>query len=107
MPTITIKNLDNKSIDYNDRDQSVLSVLHENGVDWMHACGAKGRCTTCKMIVHEGMSAISENSPFETQSKSLGKLNDNERLACQCSVSEDLIISVPEVSKLPHLNYSK
>lgn len=106
MPTITIKNLDNKSIIYTDSNQSVLKVLHENNVDWMHSCGAKGRCTTCKMIVHEGITSLSAYSAFEEQSISLGNLEDNERLTCQCHTTEDIVISVPESSKMPHINYS-
>ncbi len=105
MPTITIKNLDNKSVAYADTSQSVLGVLHENNVDWMHACGGKGKCTTCKMIVHQGIDALSAHSVFEKEYLSTGRLQHNERLACQCNTSEDITISVPESSKLPHLNY--
>ena len=106
MPTITIKNLENKSIICTDTSQTVLQVLHENNIDWMHACGAKGRCTTCKMIVHEGLVALNKESVFEKQFRSLGQLKKNERLTCQTQATEDLLISVPESSKMPHINYS-
>ena len=106
MPTITIKNLDNKSISYNDTNQTILSVLHENNIDWMHSCGAKGRCTTCKMIVHNGLAEMNTESNFEKQYRSIGQLQPNERLTCQTQATEDLIISVPESSKMPHINYS-
>lgn len=106
MPTITIKNLDNKSIYYSDTHQSVLTILHENNVDWMHACGKKGRCTTCKMIVHTGLDNLTEVSEFEKNCQSRGRLNENERLTCQCQALDDIVISVPESSKMPHINYS-
>jgi len=106
MPTITIKNLDNKSICYKDTNQTILSVLHENNIDWMHACGAKGRCTTCKMIVHKGLAEMNKESTFEKQYRTIGQLLLNERLTCQSQATEDLIISVPESSKMPHINYS-
>ncbi len=106
MPTITITNLDNKHIVYTDTSRSVLNVLHENNIDWMHACGAKGRCTTCKMVVHRGHEILTEVSVFEKQFKSEGKLQENERLACQCQATKDLVISVPESTKMPHINYS-
>jgi 2Fe-2S ferredoxin len=106
MPTITIRNLDNKSIIYNDTTQSVLSVLHENNIDWMHACGTKGRCTTCKMIVHTGLDDLTDISEFEKKYKTNGQLKENERLTCQCKALDDIVISVPDSSKLPHINYS-
>ena len=106
MPTITIKSLDNKSIIYTNSGQSILKILHENNIDWMHACGAKGKCTTCKMILHQGIASLSDLSSFEKECRILGKMQQNERLACQCSASEDIVISVPESSKMPHINYS-
>ena len=106
MPTITIKNLDNKSIIYTDTNQSVLSILHENNIDWMHACGKKGRCTTCKMIVHVGLDNITDVTEFEKKYKLRGQLSANERLTCQCQALDDIVISVPESSKMPHINYS-
>lgn len=107
MPTITIKNLDNKSVTYTDTNQTVLNILHENNIDWMHACGAKGRCTTCKMIVHTGLKTLSSESSFEKQFRSLGKLQVGERLTCQCQATEDILISVPKSGKMPHINYSE
>jgi len=106
MPTITIKNLDNKSIIYTDTNQTVLTILHENNIDWMHACGKKGRCTSCKMVVHVGLDTITGVSEFEKKYKLIGQLNENERLTCQCQALDDLVISVPESSKMPHINYS-
>jgi len=106
MPTITIKNLDNKSIPHQAEKKPALILLHENQVDWMHACGGKGRCTTCKMIVHEGEESLTAKSPFEKQCSEDGRLDHNERLACQCQVKDDLVISVPESGKLPHVKYS-
>jgi len=106
MPEITVSNLNEKSISFNESTSSVLKVLHENYVDWMHACGGKGRCTTCKMIVLKGMEYLSPESDFEKKVKKLGALRQNERLACQCLASGDITIRVPEQNKLPHLTYS-
>jgi len=106
MPTITIENLNNKSITYDDTNQTILGVLHENNIDWMHACGAKGRCTTCKMIVHKGLTEMNKETHFEKQYRSIGQLKPNERLTCQSLATKNIVISVPESSKMPHINYS-
>ncbi|MDX1627384.1 MAG: 2Fe-2S iron-sulfur cluster-binding protein [Fulvivirga sp.] len=106
MPQITVANLSDKTIETNDKQSSVLKVLHENFIDWMHACGGKGRCTTCKMIVERGLDNLSPHSEFEMKVKKWGALNDNERLACQCSLGGDIVIRVPHQNKLPHVRYS-
>lgn len=105
MPQITIDNLNNKIISFLKSDR-VLTLIQRDLVDWMHACGGKGRCTTCKMIVLSGMEALTPHSPFEKKCRDRGLLKQEERLACQCSISGDLIIKVPEECKLPHMNYS-
>ncbi len=105
---ITIKNLNNLTVVSNDNDKTVLSILHENYVDWMHACGGKGRCTTCKMKVISGMENLSEITDGENRFAVMGKLNlDEERLACQVKIFDrEVEVSVPEESKLPHLKYT-
>jgi 2Fe-2S ferredoxin len=105
MPQITIDNLNNKIISYPGEDR-VLTLIQQDFVDWMHACGGKGRCTTCKMIVLSGMEALTSPSPFEKKCRDRGLLKQEERLACQCRASGDIIIKVPEECKLPHIHYT-
>lgn len=107
MPKIVIKNLDNKTIVSNDNTKTVLSLIHQNGIDWMHACGKKGRCTTCKMIVEEGMENLEELTDQESRFREMKALKPNERLTCQAILNTGtIVIKVPEVGKLPHLNYT-
>lgn len=106
MPKILIRNLNNKVILANDNSSSILNDIHNAGVDWMHACGAKGRCTTCKMVVHSGIESFGPDSEAEAKFRTLGKLKDNERLSCQNNLQGDLEISVAEGNKFPHMNYS-
>ncbi|MBO3698957.1 2Fe-2S iron-sulfur cluster-binding protein [Roseivirga sp. E12] len=106
MPKILIRNLNNKVIIANDSSSSILNAIHNADVDWMHACGAKGRCTTCKMVVHSGIESFDPDSEAETKFRALGKLKDNERLSCQNKLKEDVEISVAEVNKFPHMNYT-
>jgi len=108
MGRIIIENLDGKSIDYNDNTKRLLDVLLEE-VDWMHACGGKGRCTTCKAVILSTSEELPELNESELRFKALGRLNENERLACQFQLKNDndLTIRVHENNKLPHLNYSE
>lgn len=106
MPKIIIKNLNNQEVDAYDSNKSVLQHIGEAYIDWMQACGGKGRCTTCKMIVHQGLEMLTPLSSTEEKYKNLQRLAEGERLACQCSVRGNIIVSVPEKYKLPHINYS-
>ncbi|MEQ8810457.1 MAG: 2Fe-2S iron-sulfur cluster-binding protein, partial [Imperialibacter sp.] len=65
MPKIVIQNLNNKRLFSENSGRTLLSILQENYIDWMHACGGKGRCTTCKAIVHEGLALLGELTEAE------------------------------------------
>ncbi|HRK53654.1 MAG TPA: 2Fe-2S iron-sulfur cluster-binding protein [Cyclobacteriaceae bacterium] len=106
MVKIVIENLDRKELEVNNSSKTVLNHLHEHYLDWMHACGAKGRCTTCKMVVVNGAENLNEFTYAEIKYKNRGELGQNERLACQAKASGDIIIRVPNSGKLPHMNYS-
>lgn len=107
MPSITIQNLANKTVVFDKSVQSALQAFGEAGIDWMQACGQKGRCTTCRMQIVKGeehLSALSEN---ELRMQNLGRLQDGYRLACQCTATGDVVVRVPEVNKLPHMEYTE
>lgn len=106
MVKIVIENLAQKELSFIEPSDSILALMQANFIDWMHACGGKGRCTTCKMIVKKGMENLSPPTPFELRCRSQGQLSDNERLACQTKVFGFCQIRVPEESKMPHVVYT-
>ena len=106
MVKIIIENLGQKELTVSDGSKSALHHLHANFVDWMHACGGKGRCTTCKMIILEGEENLTAESPAERKYREDGQLAIHERLACQARVRGDVRIRVAEEYKLPHVRYS-
>jgi ferredoxin, 2Fe-2S len=105
MVKIVIENLARKEVVVNDCSKSVLGILHGQGIDWMHACGGKGRCTTCKMIVVEGPERLSPMTAAEHDYLRQGAIKNNERLACQVKVLGDVVVQVPDEGKLPHVIY--
>lgn len=108
MPRIVIQNLGNLNIDSEHSVRKVIEIIHENGTDWMHACGKKGRCTTCKMIVVQGMENLSPETERELFYRSQNRLRNNERLCCQSQLLKDeLVIRVAEINKFPHLEYTE
>ena len=106
MVKIIIENLGQKELVLTDFKGSALQHFQAHFVDWMHACGGKGRCTTCRMIILKGAERLGRLTPAEEKYRRAGLLRENERLACQVNVAGDLTIRVPEDSKLPHLTYT-
>jgi 2Fe-2S ferredoxin len=105
MVKIVIQNLSQREVIVNDPAKPVLRILQEAGVDWMTDCGGKGRCTTCRAIVIAGAENLTPNSPAELKYRGLGLLLPNERLMCQVRTKGDLILRVPDETKLPHMKY--
>jgi len=106
MPTITIENLASKTIECEGNSEKLLHILLAH-TDWMHACGGKGNCTSCKAIVRRGMEHLGERSPAEIKFIKLNKLQSDERLCCQVMVMGDVVIAVANEFKLPHLKYTR
>jgi 2Fe-2S ferredoxin len=108
MPQIVIENLFNLRIDFLIVPRKVIEIIHENGTDWMHACGKKGRCTTCKIIMKAGEENLSPLTPAEENFRQLGRLKENERLACQADLlGGEISVRVGNINKFPHMKYSK
>jgi 2Fe-2S ferredoxin len=106
MAFIVIDNLQSKRIISKDKREKLLHILLAE-TDWMHACGGKGRCTTCKLQILEGQEHVSERTDAENKYIKMGKLQSDERLACQVTISGDIKIQVKKETQLPHLNYKK
>ncbi len=109
MPKITISNQANKVVEFNLNNEpplSILAILQENNIDWMHACGGKGQCTSCKCNVISSQSKLSNKSKVESSFFEAGRILDNQRLTCQTMPLGDIIIEVPKKNKLPGVNYT-
>jgi ferredoxin len=71
------------------RGAKLLSILLDNQVKVLKACGGQGRCATCHVFVQKGMECLSAPTDQEKMTLSLMKIDQsNARLACQCTVEE-------------------
>lgn len=105
MPSVKIDNLGSKTIDCPEKCEKLLHILLKE-VDWMHACGGNGRCTTCRFDVISGMEGLSPETKVECTLRDMGKLGSNQRLACQVSVIKEVNIKVPAAYKMPNVTYT-
>ena len=101
-----IENLFKRTLDASDAGKTLLKHLQDNDIDWMHACGGKGRCTTCKIIVKEGGENLGPFTPAEERYFRDGALRPGERLSCQAKVNGDVTVIAPVEYHLPHMRYS-
>ena len=106
MPLVVIANLNSKSIHCDDKRERLLNILLSE-TDWMHACGGKGRCTSCKAKVIEGAENLTPKTRPEEQYMKLNKLQGDERLTCQAYLAGDVVLRVPQETQLPHLTYTE
>jgi 2Fe-2S ferredoxin len=107
MPKLILQNLYNAEVEFSNEGISVLHQIQARRIDWMHACGGRGRCTTCKMIVIAGSENLSELTKAELTYQNASRLKSNERLTCQCQIlAGEVIARIPDANKLPHMHYS-
>ncbi|KUG09857.1 2Fe-2S iron-sulfur cluster-binding protein [Solirubrum puertoriconensis] len=105
MPTLTVQNLPGGPINVSS-GQTLLRALHAAGHDWMHACGGKGRCTTCRIELVSGSENLAPPTTHELRYLNTGRLAPTARLACQAQLLQgELTGRVPEATKLPHVQY--
>ncbi len=78
---------------------SILDIALGNGVDIDHACGGVCACSTCHVIVKEGIESINDAiEEEEDQLENAPGLKATSRLACQAvpNGSVDVVVEVPE-----------
>ena len=105
MALLTIENLPGAPVTV-PPGATLLAALQAAGHDWMHACGAKGRCTTCRLEVRAGLKNLSAPTEAELRYHAAGRLMPTERLTCQTRLPDGAVTGrVPETTQLPHVRY--
>ena len=77
---------------------TICDAAMENGIEIEHACEKSCACTTCHVIVREGLDSLEEANEAEDDmlDKAWG-LEPESRLSCQAVVGDkDLVIEIPK-----------
>lgn len=73
--------------------RKLVLCLEDNGIDILHRCGGKARCTTCRVEILSG-----EAEPMGEAEKLVlstrPDVNERTRLSCQIRVIGDLHVKV-------------
>ena len=85
--------------------ESICEVLLENGIPIEHACEMSCACTTCHVIVRQGIESLNEAEEGEEDllDRAWG-LEPQSRLSCQAILAQtDLTVEIPKYS----INHAK
>lgn len=68
-------------------DETVLEALLRHGILQAHICGGKGRCSTCRLLILDGLTNCSPRTPREQRLAERLHFPADIRLACQTHVT--------------------
>ena len=87
MSKITVKN--EKTFEVKS-DKRLVLALEDNGIDILHRCGGYTRCTTCRVVVHEGEPDTMTEAERNRLQQNL--LMGKVRLSCQILCDHDMTV---------------
>jgi ferredoxin len=93
MPTITAEAAGGPQTIEAAGGRKLVLALEDGGVDILHRCGGKAKCTTCRVEVLEGDAGEMNEAERGRLAAETG-LADNVRLSCQVHVAGDLKVRV-------------
>ena len=73
--------------------RKLVLTLEDAGIDILHRCGGKAKCTTCRVEVLEGDAGEMNEAERARLSMETG-LAENVRLSCQVRVAGDMRVHV-------------
>lgn len=75
----------------------ILDAALDNNIQIDHNCGGNCACSTCHVIILDGYDTLNEMTEDEQDMLDEAEgLTKSSRLSCQCRVTADLIVKIPE-----------
>jgi class 3 adenylate cyclase/hemoglobin-like flavoprotein len=71
---------------------TILEASLANGIAHYHACGGKGRCTTCRVLVVDGAASLLPRTDAEIRLARSRNWPDEIRLACQARLAGEVTV---------------
>ncbi len=72
--------------------EAILPAALRAGISFTHACGGRGKCSTCRIVVVEGLQACAERNSREQTIADQLSFGPTFRLACQTVVHGDATV---------------
>jgi adenylate cyclase len=89
VPRITYAN---EKVVETDSRTSILGASLQGGIPHTHACGGNARCSTCRVLVIEGLEYCSPPNDKEAVMAERRRFGPTVRLACQTTVAGDVTL---------------
>jgi adenylate cyclase len=74
---------------------TVTPILHaslQNGIPHTHVCGGNARCSTCRVLVLDGLENLCPRNEIEQKMALRRNFSPNVRLACQTTLRGDVVL---------------
>jgi adenylate cyclase len=68
-------------------DQTILEISRANAIDHVCVCGGQAKCSTCRVVVIDGLENCTPRTPGEARMAKLKGFGPELRLACQTRVT--------------------
>ena len=99
MPKITFKSQKlGEDVTFEAKEgQTILDVALDHHIDLEHNCGGNCACTTCHVIIREGVDHLSEMDEDEEDRLDTAEgLTLTSRLGCQARIKGDVVVEIPK-----------
>ena len=83
-----------------DVTQTILQASLQADIPHAHACGGNARCSTCRVVVLEGLQACAPRNAKEQALAERFHFSPTIRLACQTTVTDDVKLRRPVVDEV-------
>ena len=103
MPRVTAETAEGTREVGAEAGRKLVLVLEDGGIDILHRCGGKAKCTTCRVEVVEGDPGEMGEAERNRLAAETG-LAENVRLSCQVHVQDDLHVRVLNQSSVRGLD---
>lgn len=97
--SISVTFLPSQTIAEASHGETILEVALRNKVELAHSCGGNGTCGTCRVIIETGISSLESRTEIEDEFACDRQFSNNERLACQAQITNQLTVRVPLLIK--------
>jgi ferredoxin, 2Fe-2S len=75
----------------------LLDAALNNNIKINHNCGGNCACSTCHVHIEQGYDSLNQMSEDEQDMLDEAEdVSEVSRLACQCKVTSDLVVRIPE-----------
>ncbi|HTG17358.1 MAG TPA: adenylate/guanylate cyclase domain-containing protein [Blastocatellia bacterium] len=88
MPSVSYQ-IEKKRIEAEERE-TILQVSLRSGISHAHACGGHARCSTCRILIVEGVDHCAPRNEKEQALAERLHFTPDIRLACQTTISDDV-----------------